>query len=108
MSQDEIKKISHFCLVRKRPEREAAEGEEAKAEGPKGGGTGGQEAKASKVLEKSTKKSSEEEHRVDAQAPYAEEGRGQLRKATRSRKQALIRRYPNGGTRRGKCPVTYG
>jgi len=45
---------------------------------------------------------------VDAQAPYAEEGRGQLRKATRSRKQALIRRYPNGGTRRGKCPVTYG
>ena len=44
-------------------------------------------------------KSSEEEHRVDARAPYAEEGRGKLRKATRSRKQALIRRYPNGGTR---------
>ena len=54
----------------------------------------------------STKKSSEEEHRVDAQAPYAEEGRGQLRKATRSRKQTLIRGYPNGGTRRESCPVT--
>jgi len=44
---------------------------------------------------------------VDAQAPYAEEGRGQLRKATRSRKQTLIRGYPNGGTRRESCPVTH-
>ena len=62
-----------------------------------------------RVLEEkaSTKKSSEEEHRVDAQAPYAEEGRGQLRKATRSRKQTLIRGYPNGGTRRESCPVTH-
>ena len=50
---------------------------------------------------KSTRKSSEQEHRVDAKAPYAEEGRGKLRKATRSRKQALIRRYPNGETRLG-------
>ena len=28
----------------------------------------------------------------------AEERRGKLRKATGSRKQALIREYPNGGT----------
>ena len=52
------------------------------------------------VLGESTKKSSEKEHRADAQAPYAEEGRGQLRKAVGSRKQALNHRYPNGGTRR--------
>ena len=45
-------------------------------------------------------KSSYEEHRVDAQAPYAEERRGKLRKATGSRKQALIRGYLNGETRR--------
>ena len=44
------------------------------------------------------RKSSEEEHRVDARAPNAEEGRGQLRKAAGSRKQTLIRRYPNGET----------
>ena len=48
------------------------------------------------------KKSSYKEHRVDALAPYAEEGRGKLRKATGSRKQAPIRRYPNGGTRQMK------
>ena len=34
------------------------------------------------------KKSSEQEHRVDAKAPSAEEGRGKLRKARGSRKQA--------------------
>ena len=47
-----------------------------------------------------TKKSSYKEHRVDAKAPYAEEGRGKLRKVTRSRKQAMNRKYPNGETRR--------
>ena len=47
-------------------------------------------------------KSSYKEHRVDALAPYAEEGRGKLRKATGSRKQAPIRRHPNGGTRQVK------
>ena len=45
------------------------------------------------------RKSSEQEHRVDAKAPSAEEGRGQLRKATGSRKQASIRGRPNGETR---------
>ena len=48
------------------------------------------------------KKSSYKEHRVDALAPYAEEGRGKLRKATGSRKQALNRGYPNGETRQAK------
>ena len=52
--------------------------------------------------DQATKKSSYKEHRVDALAPYAEEGRGKLRKATGSRKQAPIRRYPNGGTRQMK------
>ena len=41
--------------------------------------------------DQATKKSSYKEHRVDALAPYAEEGRGKLRKATGSRKQAPIR-----------------
>ena len=54
-----------------------------------------------RIIERSTK-SSYKEHRVDALAPYAEEGRGKLRKATGSRKQATIRRYPNGGTRQPK------
>ena len=35
---------------------------------------------------------------MDALAPTGDEGRGQLRKASGSRKQALIRRYPNGET----------
>ena len=74
---DEIKKISHFC---------SADSESCWEE--------------KMVLEGSTKKSSLQEHRVDALAPYADEGRGKLRKATGSRKQALIRGYPNGGTRR--------
>ena len=39
---------------------------------------------------------------MDAQAPYAEEGRGKLRKATGSRKQATIRRFLNGETRQEK------
>ena len=37
---------------------------------------------------------------VDALASSADEGRGSLRKASGSREQALIRRYPNGETRR--------
>ena len=41
---------------------------------------------------------------MDALAPSAEEGRGKLRKATGSRKQALNRRYPNGETRRTEGP----
>ena len=49
---------------------------------------------------RSDEKSSYEEHREDALAPYADEGRGKLRKAASSRKQASIRGYPNGGTRR--------
>ena len=43
-------------------------------------------------------RSSYKEHRADALALGADEGRGKLRKATVSRKQALIRGYPNGGT----------
>jgi hypothetical protein len=39
---------------------------------------------------------------VDALAQEGEEGRGKLRKASGSRKQASIRGYPNGGTRPGK------
>ena len=42
---------------------------------------------------------------MDAKAPYAEEGRGKLRKATGSCKQALIRRHPNGGTQWRKTPL---
>jgi len=52
------------------------------------------------------KEESYEGHRVDALAQRADEGRGKQRKASGSCKQAMIRRYPNGGTRRGQCPVT--
>ena len=38
---------------------------------------------------------------MDALAQRGEEGRGKLRKASGSRKQALIRGYPNGATRQG-------
>ena len=44
-------------------------------------------------------KLSEEEHRADALAPSAEEGRGKLRKASGSRKQAKSRGCPNVETR---------
>ena len=47
------------------------------------------------------KRSSKKEHRVDALAPIAEEGRGKLRKAMGSRKQASIHGFPNGETRLG-------
>jgi hypothetical protein len=43
-------------------------------------------------------RSSNKEHRVDALAPDADEGRGKLRKAAGSCKQTLIRRCPNGET----------
>ena len=46
-------------------------------------------------------RSSEEERRVDARALIADEGRDKLRKASGSRKWAMIRRSPNGGTRLG-------
>ena len=45
------------------------------------------------------KRSSYKGHTVDALALRAEEGRGKLRKATTSCKQALTRRSPNGKTR---------
>ena len=38
------------------------------------------------------------EHRVDAQALRADEGRDKLRKATGRSKYPLSRGYPNGGT----------
>ena len=50
------------------------------------------------VSGQATKKSSYKERRVDAKAPYADEGRGKLRKAAGNCKQVMIRRYPNGGT----------
>jgi hypothetical protein len=51
--------------------------------------------------------SSYKEHKVDALALGAEEGRSDLRKATGSRKQASIRGYPNGETRRSNTLSPY-
>ena len=51
--------------------------------------------------EETKERSSYEEHRVDALAPGAEEGRSDLRKAMVSRKQAVTHGYPNGGTHLG-------
>ena len=42
---------------------------------------------------------------VDALAVGGDEGRGKLRKASGSRKQALIRGFPNGETHTGKTCV---
>ena len=42
---------------------------------------------------------------MDALAPEDDEGRGKLRKASGSRKQALIRGFPNGETRAGKTGI---
>ena len=47
-----------------------------------------------------SRRSSEKEHKADALALGAEEGRDKLRKAAGRSKYPLIRRYPNGGTRR--------
>ena len=55
--------------------------------------------------DQATKKSSYKERRVDAKAPYADEGRGKLRKAAGNCKQVMIRRYPNGGTRSEQCLI---
>ena len=42
---------------------------------------------------------------MDALALEGDEGRGKLRKASGSRKQALIRGYPNGETRRDELSL---
>jgi hypothetical protein len=42
---------------------------------------------------------------VDALAPEDDEGRGKLRKASVSRKQALTRGYPNGETQRDELTL---
>ena len=42
---------------------------------------------------------------MDALAPEDDEGRGKLRKASVSRKQALIRGFPNGETRRDELTL---
>ena len=47
---------------------------------------------------KKKESSSEEEHKVNALASGAEEGRDKLRKATGRSKYLTIRRYPNEGT----------
>ena len=52
-------------------------------------------------------RSSKKEHREDALAPTADEGRSDLRKAMGSRKQAKIHGSPNGETRRGEPPSPY-
>ena len=47
---------------------------------------------------KASRRSSKEEHKADALALGAEEGRDKLRKAAGRSKYPLIRRYPNEGT----------
>ena len=49
----------------------------------------------------------QKEHRADALALGAEEGRDKLRKAAESRKQAVTRRYPNGETRMESLHAPY-
>ena len=65
--------------------------------------------KLKQFVERRTSKesSSEQEHKVNALASGAEEGRDKLRKATGSCKWASIRRYPNGETLIAKSYETY-
>lgn len=49
---------------------------------------------------------STQEHMVDALPQSGEEGRGNLRKASGRGKHPVIRRSPNGATRRESCLVT--
>ncbi len=51
---------------------------------------------------------SQKEHREDALAPRADEGRDKLRKATVRSKYPMTRRYPNGEThmRKPHVPLT--
>jgi hypothetical protein len=58
-----------------------------------------QTAEGPEHIENCTVGTRREGHTVDASAPRADEGRGKLRKASGSRKRALIRGSPNGGTR---------
>ena len=44
---------------------------------------------------------------MNALAPEADEGRGKLRKVTGSRKQALIRKCPNGAIRMSNAHASY-
>ena len=53
-----------------------------------------------------SKRSSDKGQTGNALAAEGDEGRGELRKASGSRSQALIRRNPNGGTPLGECPVS--
>ena len=55
------------------------------------------------VAKATKKRLSKKEHRADALAPEADEGRDKLRKAAGRSKYPLIRRYPNGETRLGKA-----
>jgi hypothetical protein len=50
---------------------------------------------------KPKERSSYKEHRVNALALGADEGRSDLRKAMVSRKQAMTHGFPNGGTHLG-------
>ncbi len=59
-------------------------------------------------MPKIKRRSSDQGHTVDALAPGTEEGRGKLRKAPGSRKQAVIRGFPNGETWRSKPPSPAG
>jgi len=54
---------------------------------------------ADRLRNKPKKRSSYKEHREDALAPRADEGRSELRKATVSGKHAMTRGCPNGETR---------
>ena len=51
---------------------------------------------------------SKKEHRADALAPEADEGRDKLRKAAVRSTYPMTRRYPNGGThlRRAQVPLS--
>ena len=59
------------------------------------------------VAKATKKRLSKKEHRADALAPEADEGRDKLRKAAGRSKYPLIRRYPNGETQPREARLPY-
>ena len=60
-----------------------------------------QQQRHAQLINGLNRRSSYKGHTVNALVPEGDEGRSELRKAAGSRKQALIRGYPNGATHCG-------
>ena len=92
-----FKKPGEICLEHSNPQRNPETDTKRETDGK------AEENRTNWSQDQATKKSSYKEHRVDAKAPYADEGRSKLRKAAGSCKRTQIRRSPNGETQPESC-----